>query len=481
MNLPVVLRWTGTVASLGAIAYLYTKILSVNSTTVALTYLLLVLAISTMWGLAEAVLASMGAMLCLNYFFLPPVGTFNIAEPENWVALTAFLVTAVTASHLSARAKRRTIEANERRAEMERLYSLSRAMMIAEGETSVGRQIANQIAHVFSFPAVALFDRASGEIYRAGPQDFSLEAGKLQNAAIQNTVFHDAQTAVAVVPIRLGGQPVGSLGLQGSPISDTALYAIANLAAIAFERARHLELASQAEAARRNQELKSTLLDAIAHEFKTPLTSIKGAVTALLCDPPAEINSQELLTIINEEADRIDLLISEAIETARIEAGDLQMHKQLCSLEDLVKSAMKKLQPIVSGRTVVVEIASSLPRFQADPNLITLVISHLLGNALKYSSTTLPITISGRAEGSNLLIVVIDKGPGIRAEYQERIFERFYRIPESRDRIPGSGMGLAIARQIVEAHKGIIWVESEPGKGSRFSFSLPLAEGDSIG
>jgi two-component system sensor histidine kinase KdpD len=477
MILRIVFRTIGALTSVAAITYLYFRILPVNSTTVALSYLLAILVISTGWGLAEAALASIAAMFCFNFFFLPPIGTLVIADPENWVALAAFLGTAVFASHLSVRAKHRTLEAYARRAEMERLYSLSRALMISEGQANVGKQVADQIAQVFEVEAVAVFDRSTGAISRSGPQDLASHDGKLHDAALQNTITHDASTRVTIVPIRLGGQPVGSLAVQSASVSDTALYAIANLGGIAFERARNLELASRAEAARRSQELKSTLLDAIAHEFKTPLTSIKGAVSALLCDPPAAINYKELLTVIDEEADRMNFLVSEAIEMARIEAGNIRVQTELCSPKDLTQTSLRRLHSILEGRQVDIEAPQDLPQCHADPNLITMVITHLISNAVKYGSSPAPINVVVEANESMVVISIVDQGPGIPDEQQNRIFEEHYRAPGSRDLVPGTGMGLTIARRIVEAHGGKIWVSSELGKGSRFSFSLPAADG----
>ncbi len=473
MVLQITFRIAGAIACIAVVTYFYFRFLSVNSTTVALTYLLAILVISTGWGLAEAVLASVAAMLCFNFFFLPPTGTFIISDPQNWVALTAFLVTAVIASHLSVRAKRRTIEAYTRRAEMERLYSLSRALMITEGQAEVSKQIADQIAQAFPLDAVTIFDRSSGVISRSGPHDMPGDDSRLRDAALQDTVFHDASTSVTIIPIRLGGQPVGSIAVQGALVSDTALYAIANLAGIAFERTRHLELAGQAEAARRNQELKSTLLDAIAHEFKTPLTSIKGAVSALLCDPPASIDHKELLTIIDEEADRMNYLVSEAIEMARIEAGEVQVRSELCIPREIIEASMKRLLPILEGRQVQIVIPGDLPQCSADPGLINTVLTHLVGNAVKYCPALTPIKISAERHENTVIFSVADQGPGIPKEQQSRIFKEHYRAPGSRDRVPGTGMGLAIARRIVEAHGGKIWVDSVVGKGSRFSFSLP--------
>ena len=468
-------RILGVAISIGAVTLVYWRGISVNHTTISLTYLLAILIIAAEWGM-EAVIASIGAMLCFNYFFLPPMGTLTITDPQNWVALAAFLVTAVISSHLSARVKRKSLEANQRSIEMEQLYTLSRALMIMEGKAGVARQVADQIVQIFSMDSAVVLDRASNEVSCSGPKDFPLPQGKLQDVALQGTVIQDANLRLAVVPLRLGGQPVGSLGLWGTVLSDSALFAVANLAAIAFERARHLELVSQAEAARRSQELKSTLLDAIAHEFKTPLTSIKGAVTGLLCQPPADADAMELLTVIDEETDRIDFLITETIEMARLEAEEIQVHQELCPVPELIRDALRRLRSQLENRSVTVELPSGLPPLWGDPALIRLVIAHLVSNAIKYCPPVSPIHVTAKSEEDSLIVHVQDQGPGISEDNLEKIFEKYYRLPSVRQQVAGTGMGLTISRKIMEAHGGRLWVTSQEGKGSTFHFSLPFPQ-----
>lgn len=474
--LRIVGRISGSVACVGLITWIYFRLLPANSTTVALTYFLAILIIAANWGLAEAVIASVGAMLSFNFFFLPPIGTFVIADPQNWIALTVFLLTSVIASHLSVRARLKSVEADNRREEVEKLYTFSRNLMLVDHQEPLGRQIAEQINKTFSIDAVAVYDHSTGETFYAGPKDFPVRPGRLQDVALQGTITQEAGDKLVLVPIQLGGKPVGSMGMEWANLSDTALYAIANLLAIAFERAHHLRLASQAEAARRSQELKSTLLDAIAHEFKTPLTSIKGAVTALLCAPPADLDSTELLTVIDEETDRINFLVSETIEMARLEAADIQVHKEICSLANLVQISLQRLRSLIEGRTIEIELPERMPDCLADPVLIKMVITHLLGNAIKYCPSSAPIKISAETQNDFLLVHVIDQGPGIPEDQLGKIFEKYYRLPDSRNQVSGTGLGLYIARRIVEAHGGRMWASSRPGRGSCFSFSLPTVE-----
>jgi len=218
----VVLRPSAALAIVAAITFICFRLIPVNATTVGFAYLVAILVIATAWGLLEATIASVLAMLCFNYFFLPPIGTFTIADPQNWVALFAFLVTAISASQLSARAKRRTTEALDRQREMERLYALSRAILLTDPDQSATKQIVHQIARAFDFRGVVLFDRSTSETLRAGPKDLPIDESKLRDIAVQGTVFRHSDAQTAIVPLSLGGKSLGSLAIQGSSVSGTA-------------------------------------------------------------------------------------------------------------------------------------------------------------------------------------------------------------------------------------------------------------------
>jgi two-component system sensor histidine kinase KdpD len=274
------------------------------------------------------------------------------------------------------------------------------------------------------------------------------------------------------LPLALGGDPVGSLAICGTSISDTALQAIGNLAAIVVERARAEEAAARMEAARQNEAMKSMMLDALAHEFKTPLTSIKAAASSILDERPNA--QQELVTIIEEESDRLDALVSETIRMARIEGGDFRLRRSAFSPADLINAALLKLRILLEERDVRVEIEPNLPDVFADSELVELTIRQLLTNALKYANPDSPVVIRANAQIGMVQISVKDFGPGIPAKDLSHIFEKYYRV-EGSGRIPGTGMGLAIARDIVEAHGGEIWVESVLGTGSEFFFTLPTS------
>ena len=207
------LRLLASLGLVAAVTYAFSDWIPVNATSTGFFYLVAILVIATAWGLLESTVASVVAMLCFNYFFFPPVGTFTVADPQNWVALFAFLATSLTASRLSARLKRESKEAVDRRQEMERLYALSRALLLTDATQPIGKQIAYQVAHAFEFPAVALYDRLSGEIYLAGPRLLPDIDARLREAALESTVFQDDAGKVAITPIRLGGEPIGSLAV----------------------------------------------------------------------------------------------------------------------------------------------------------------------------------------------------------------------------------------------------------------------------
>ena len=457
-------------ASIAAIAFVDAQVVGVNSTTAALTFLLPILAMATRWGLPAASFASVVGVIALNYKFLPPVGTFIIADPQNWVALSVFLMTAIVASHLSASVREQATEATRRQHEMEQLYALGRSLLLADVK-SVPGQLIYHIAQIFGFRAAALYDRAGGCVHAGGPEEIVLPESRLRDAAMQATAFRHPETGVTVMPVSLGGTSIGSLALLGGSVSDAAMHAIANLAAIALERGRAEEAAGRAEAARQNQELKSALLDALAHEFKTPLTSIKAAVSGLL--EGGELPQQELLTIIEEETDHLDSLVTEAVQMARLEAGQVRLESEPQTVRGLVETALRRTARALEDRELRLDIPDGLPPVLADRDLTALVVRQLVGNSLKYAGPASPISIRAVSEADRVRISVSDQGPGIPKAEQDRIFDRFYRAAASAGTVPGTGMGLAIARDIVEAHGGALEVSSRPGEGSCFSFTLP--------
>jgi two-component system sensor histidine kinase KdpD len=473
----IALRIAVVLGIVAAVTVICFRIVPVNATTAGFAYLIAVLFVAARWGLTESISGAVAAGLCYNFFFLPPIGTFAIADPQNWVALLVFLSTSITASHLSTQAKRRAVEATERQREMEKLYALSRSILLIEPtQQQVPKQLAMQVAQSLGATAIALYDRQTGETYRSGPEDFPDSTAELEQAAVQGTFFRDEKTKTVITSIRLGAQPIGGLGLKGVELSDSALQGLANLVAIGLERARAQEAASRAEAARQSDELKSTLLDALAHELKTPLTAIKAASTALLSSSALkEVQQRELISIVDEETDRLSILVTEAIQLARIEAGRVQLRRENHSVCELINSVVEKVQPAAAGRQIEVRIPADVPPLWVDRELMEVALRQLIDNAFKYSPPDSAVAVTVSSSDGRVVISVADHGPGIPEAEQTLIFEKFYRAEASRHQIPGAGLGLVIAREIIHVHGGEIWVESKLGEGSVFHVSVPAA------
>ena len=377
-------RWLSYVLAILGIAAITAILIPfrqrINSTTVGFAFLLAILFIAMAWGSKPALVASVLAMLSFNFFFLPPFHTFTIADPQNWIALAAFFITALAVGQLSARAKRRAEEAEAGKVEIKRLYD------------------------------------------------------DLQNA---------------------------------------------------FERA------SEAEALKRSERLKSALLDAVTHDIRTPLTSIKASATLLLEDreatepveklPPDEQTA--MLRVITHGADRLDRFVEGIVDLARIEAGDLTLHRNWGAVEDIIDAALAQAEPLTRRHRIRVSVDNELPVVRVDARAVAEVIYALIDNASKYSPPDTLVSIEAkRVSDEQVEIAVEDQGPGIPVRLREKVFERLYRGHNNGatgELSGGIGMGLAIAKGIVEAHGGHIWIEDgAKGQGARIVFTVPVGDDD---
>src|SRR6266446_4468528 len=474
-------RTMGAVMSLAAVAGIilfYRHVLHVNQTTVALSFLLAILAVSAVWGMAVSVFMSVLAMLSFNYFFLPPVGTFTITDPQNWVALFAFLITSITGSQLSSRIRKEADEAHRRRREVERLYRFSQQLLGEGNVIQLMNAIPDYIVESFEAGAAELFLPQKDKFYRSGFGAAHLDEEKMKAAFLNDEIALDTEHSEYFIPVRLGVRPIGSLGISGSQLSRQSLEALGTLVAIAIERARAVEQLGQTEAERQGERLKSALLDSVTHDFRTPLTSMKAAVTSLLASREIAVpQSHELLSIINEECDRLNHLVEEAAEMARLEAGEIELHFAPTPIEEIVQGALTLSKSSLGTREIQVNVAPDLPPVEADVDRAQDVLVKLIDNANLYSPKEQPIIITAELTGNFVTTSVADRGPGIDDLEQGMIFDKFYRGKDQRYLVRGTGMGLPIAKAIMGAHKGTIGVMSQLGHGSVFSFSLPVARG----
>jgi len=459
-----------------SITLVYTHAVRVNQTTVALSFLLAILAVSAVWGMAVSVVMSLAALLVFNYYFLPPTRTLTIADPQNWVALGAFLFVSIMGSQLSARIRKEADEAISRRREIERLYKFSQKLLGEGNVLQLMNAIPDYIVESFEAGAAELFLPLKDKFYRSGFGASHLDEESMKTAFARDEASIQPQQAQYFLPVRLGVRPIASLGISGARLSRQTVDAVGSLVAIAIERARTVEQLGQTEAERQGERLKSALLDSITHDFRTPLTSMKAAVTSLLSTPVASPHqTHELLTIINEECDRLNHLVEQAAEMARLEAGEVHLELEPHPVSEIVDSALAELKTSLSGRPVEVRLNPDVTPVLADFDRARDVLMKLVDNANLYSPKGQPITISAEQTGDQVTTSVADRGPGIDDFEQGMIFDKFYRGKDQRYLVRGTGMGLPIAKAIVNAHRGSISVTSQLGSGSVFSFSLPAA------
>src|SRR5580698_1704940 len=474
------LRLLISLAGVTVVTFSAYSIIPHNPTSVGFAYLLLVLLLASTWGLVEATVASVAATLAFNFFFLPPIGKFTIADPQNWVALFSFLTTALITSRLSARVKKQALDAVDRQRDIERLYTFSRAILLIDPVEPVAKQLVRKLAEIFELRAAVLYDRRTGEIHRAGPSDFDGLEDQLRDAASQGTSFFDPEHQRLITAVRLGSEPIASfaitLATPGEFMQDSVLQGISNLIAIGLERARAQDLAHQVEAARRSEQLRTTLIDAMAHEFKTPLTSIRAATTSLLSSPDQPIESRtELLEIADEEARHLQALIDDAVDMARLESNNnpMRIRREPTDPKELVEEVVASLHTQIDNRPVEIQAEGSLPQLELDRRLLKLALKQVLDNALKYSPPRSPVTVRVSNGGDSINFEITDHGAGIPEQEQGHLFERFYRSPSVKNQVPGFGLGLAIANNIVLAHHGELSVNSRPGE-TTFRMTLPL-------
>ena len=471
-----ILHFAAAFAIVIAITFFYRRALHVNATTVALTFLLSILVVSTVWGMAVSVAMSVVAMLAFNFFFLPPVGTFTIADPQNWVALIAFLVVAVLASRLSTSARQQAADASARERDIERLYKFSQGLLESGNVMELLNRIPVQIVNIFEVGAAALFLADKQKVYRSGPVIPQLDTESLKAIMVREEPVFDVPNSLCFLPVRLGVRTVGSFGTSGTILSRQTLEAIGTLVAIAMEHARAVEQLGQTEAERQGEQLRTALLDAVTHALRTPLTSIKASVTNLLSNPGlVESQKRELLTIINEESDRLNRLVGEAGEMAKLDAGEVELRLEDHPIQEVIAASLGHCRGALGNRVVDIRVAENLPMVRVDVARAREALTQLIENANQYSPPDKPVTITAELTGDFVTTSVADQGAGIDDPEQALIFEKFYRGRDQRYSVEGTGMGLPIAKAIVEAHGGSMSLTSQRGRGSVFSFTLPVA------
>ena len=480
---------TASLAALTIAAALLRQLADVSSTTVSLAFLLLVLATATVGRLWLAIVVSIAAMLVLNFFFFPPVGTFTVADPQNWIALLVFLIVAVIASNLSAAAKTRAAEAIASRNEVTRLFDLTRDVLLTTETAGAIDALARHIARRFELRkiAICLPTDKGWRIHQGGSENLDIDTLTLHMALAKarGTVEFDPRQRASgghvriggdrgywLVPLRHGTKAVGLMAASSSTLNIGSLDAVAGVVAIAIERAQFLEERDAAELVKQKADLAATLLASLSHDLRTPLTAIQAAVENLRGElrPHERIEQARAASV---ELHRLTRLFQDILDMARIDAAAIRVDKQWVTAADVVDAASAHVRHALEGHALRVE-ADAEREVEIDPRLVSVALSHVLENAAQYSQADHEILVQASVDGDGLHVAVSDRGPGLDPGELEHLFERFYRGHTARRTTFGTGMGLSITRGLLAAAGGRIWAENVSG-GARFSMVIPGA------
>ena len=463
-----------------------------------MVYLLGVIIVATRYGRGGSLLATILSVAAFDFFFVPPYFTFAVSDTQYLVTFTVMLVVALVISSLAVRIRAQAESARERERRMASLYAMSRELAGARSVGALREAAVRHIAEVFGSRVVVLLPQPDG---RLAPDEgdaahFPLDASEL---AVSQWVHEHGQVAGQgtdtlpgasglYLPLTgsrggvgvLGVRPVDPRPLQ-APEQLHQLEAFASQTALAIERAQLAEEAERAQVRAETERLRNSLLSSVSHDLRTPLASITGAASTLL-ENETHLDAgtrRDLLESLHEEADRLNRLVQNLLEMTRLESGTLQLHTEWHPVEEVVGAALGRFGKALARRAVTTRVPPDLPLVPMDDVLIEQVLINLLDNALKYTPAESPIEVSAEDGGGVVLIEVADRGPGLPAGEERRIFEKFHRA-ETAPSQRGAGLGLAICRGIVHAHGGRIWAENRPGGGVSVRFTLPVKEAPPI-
>ncbi|HEY7063792.1 MAG TPA: ATP-binding protein [Chloroflexota bacterium] len=515
--------WGGYAAALGAVGLVSVLIGLVLGrlpiANISMLYLIAVLAVAVLFGSLPAVVASVAAFLAFDFFFVEPLHTFTVSDPEEWVSLLLFLLTAIVTGQLAAGQRRRAREAEQREHEAVVLYDVVR--LVTEPELSQAlSDVAERLRRELDLAAVAIqaAESSGPPVHVAVGDDEALRivrAARAEPARVlgqgraptgaargapgrwvriisptrrRSALEAGERARLHMVPLLVQERRIGALLLVRRPdagafgaADDRLLSAVAAQIGVAAERARLRREAMEAEILRRTDELKTALLNAVSHDLRTPLASIIASAGSLLQEDVAWTPDErrEFAQAIEEEAQRLNRIVGNLLDLSRLEGGSLRPERAWYDLGALVDDVVGRLRPLTAGHGVVVSVPENLPPIYLDYVEIDQVLSNLIENAVKYTPPGAPIEITVRQDPGAVRVIVTDRGPGIPEAALPRLFDSFYRVDEGGPRPQGQGVGLAVARGLIEAHGGRIWATNRAGGGATFTFTLPLGDASS--
>jgi two-component system, OmpR family, sensor histidine kinase KdpD len=466
---------------------------------VALVFLTAVLASAVTYGLWPALFACLVSVLAFNFFFLPPLYTFVIADRENVITLVVFAVVAVIASHLTARVRAEAVTAQLRAKVTEELYLFSRKLTGVVSLDDLLWATAHQIALMLKVRVVLLLPERESIAVRAGypPEDFlddaDLAAAKWAWDHVQ-PAGRGADTLPGAkrlfLPMRTGRGRLGIIGLDSdrpgpilSPDQRRLLDALSDQAALAIERVNLMQDIDRARLTTETERLRTALLTSISHDLRTPLASILGSATSLKAYRKnlSEEEQDELIGTIQDESERLNRFINNLLDMTRLESGALALNTEATDLVDVVGSALRRTAKVLSTHQVNVELDSELPMIKLDAVLLEQVLFNLLDNAAKYSPEGSEIRVRAWRDSASICLEVLDEGDGIPPGDLERIFDKFYRVHAADRQRAGTGLGLAICRGFIEAMGGTILARNRTDRtGAAFTIALPAPANEAI-
>ncbi len=510
-------RCAGYAAALGSVTavslFIGFILWQVNIANISMLYLLAVMATAVAFGRGPAVFASLLAFVIFDWFFVLPIHQLTVSDPEEWVSLLFFLLTATVTGQLAAGQRQRAQEAQQREREAVVLYDVVRllggndvdqALQPVAERVRAELQVSSVVIELWQpnkgaagrrrftagrVPAaVSAYGNSSAAAHilqsggLTGPGEHATTGRWVRIVPPTRPTGPGTPEPVHLVPIKVDERRFGALLLVDpdghfDSVDDRLVSLAAGQIGIAVDRARLRQEATDAEILRRTDELRRALLNAVSHDLRTPLATIMASASSLRQNDVVwtEDERQGFARAIEQEAERLNRLVGNLLDLSRIEAGSLRPQKSWQDLETLIEDCVNRMRSVTARHHLHVDVPEDLPPVWIDPVEIGQVIYNLVENATKYAPPDTDIRLEVRRTSGALSIEVDDRGPGIPPQSIPYLFDPFYRVMDGRPRPQGLGLGLAIVRGLVEAHGGHVWVENRPAGGAHFTFTLPLS------